>query len=355
MRVLQINTEPGWRGGERQTLYTASGLAKLGHEAVILCRAGHNLAQRARDAGLPTIEAASTLHALRLLATRGSGFDVLHAQTAKAQSLAAMAKPLHRRPIVYTRRVDFRQSGLPTRLKYARCDAVVAISQAIARYIQADIGRPVMAVIPSAVAEAPQTLSADELRARYAAPGKHLLGTVAALVPHKDPLTMVRAIAALRDLRGGDFVFVHCGKGPLRPRVETEIHALGLTGTYVLAGFCEHAADHVRAFDVFAMSSVEEGLGSTVLDAFLYATPVAVTDAGGLPELASDGRGLISPKGDAAALAASINTLLNDDALRTRITATASAYVRAEHSVEGMCEKYVGVYEKIPGGGEPLL
>jgi len=54
MRVLQINTEKTWRGGERQTLYTLLGLVEAGVNAELLCLKGYPMENAAKKAGIKT-------------------------------------------------------------------------------------------------------------------------------------------------------------------------------------------------------------------------------------------------------------------------------------------------------------
>ena len=91
------------------------------------------------------------------------------------------------------------------------------------------------------------------------------------------------------------------------------------------------------------MSSNEEGLGSSVLDAFKNGTPVASTDAGGLAELV-DGRGLLSAKGDPAALGENIIRLLTDRPLAAALSEKAHAYVRAHHDQKVLTARYIDLY-----------
>ena len=85
----------------------------------------------------------------------------------------------------------------------------------------------------------------------------------------------------------------------MRPALEAEVKRLDWEKNYRLMGFVQDVIPWFGVFDLFAMSSREEGLGSSVLDAFLYGVPVASTDAGGLRECV-EGHGLVSPAGSPA-------------------------------------------------------
>jgi glycosyltransferase involved in cell wall biosynthesis len=82
-----------------------------------------------------------------------------------------------------------------------------------------------------------------------------------------------------------------------------------------LLGHIPDPACLVADADLFVMSSREEGLGTSVLDAMAIGIPVASTTAGGLPEMLQDGAGVLAPPGDAAALAGAIARLLTEPGL----------------------------------------
>src|SRR5690606_4062338 len=119
---------------------------------------------------------------------------------------------------------------------------------------------------------------------------------------------------------------------------------LGLQDVYVFAGFQEGIENLYRLMDVFVLSSRYEALGSSVLDAFLYGVPVVATNAGGLAELLSDGRGLSSEVGDPQALAANMARVLDAPALRATMIEQASQYVAREHDPAAMAARYLDVY-----------
>jgi len=101
MRILQMNTERGWRGGERQTLLTAIHQRKLGHDVELLAHAQGELAKRAHEQGFVVHLAHSGAGFGAWLAWQGRRYDVLHAQTAKVVAWAVLSKIFHRRPIVF--------------------------------------------------------------------------------------------------------------------------------------------------------------------------------------------------------------------------------------------------------------
>ncbi len=342
IRLLEINTERTWRGGERQTLYHLESFLKAGVEVELLARKGTPLARRVSEFECRVHEAATAGAAFFFLASKGNTYDIIHAQTARAQSLAVLAKPFHHTPILYTRRVDFIPRGWFSRWKYRKTDRIVAISGAIRDILERN-GIAQADVIPSVVGERlPDREWAKRWLSENAPAGKKIVATVAALVPHKDPLTMVEVVSRLSIIRD-DFIFFHFGDGTLRKRIESEVPARGLEGVYRLMGHVDGVEDLYPIFDVFVMSSSEEGLGSSVLDAFVNGVPVVATRAGGLAETVRD-KGLLCSVGDADCLAESISRVLDDNTLRTGLVAKARESVLERHSIELSTEAYIRIF-----------
>ncbi len=344
MKILELNTEKTWRGGERQTLYNVKGFLKAGLEVGLIARKGFPLSQKSSSLGCELIEVNSNLEALRFLLRYGKNYDVIHAQTAKTQTLAVLSKPFHRRPVVYTRRVDFVPRGMLTKLKYERTDKVVAITEAIRKILVNSLGLTGIEVITEIVeAKNLNVKRARALKDRFG--DKKIIATTSALVPHKDPLTMVRAINELSRIRS-DFVFLHFGDGPLLGSVKGLIHEFGIEDFYRLMGFVDNVEDFFAIFDVFVMSSEQEGLGSSVLDAFIYKVPVVSTDAGGLKETVGSS-GLLCPVKDYRCLAENIDRLLNDAELRERLVSRAYTKAKERHSIEAVTDRYIELFNRI--------
>src|SRR5665213_884652 len=137
--VMHLDTERGWRGGERQVLWLARMLDRDRYVSLIAARPGQPLAARARDAGIPVVETSPWAEfgliaaaALRRTILRRN-VRIVHAHTAHAAALAALATLRTPARLVLTRRVDFPLRANPgSRWKYRRADGVIAISRAVA-------------------------------------------------------------------------------------------------------------------------------------------------------------------------------------------------------------------------------
>ena len=356
LRIVHVDTERGWRGGERQAFWLAERLVQRGHRSVLAVRPSEPLARKAADANIPTIPLSpfSEMDVLAALSLRRAimheDADIVHAHTGHAVALAAMATMGTRARMVLTRRVSFPLRRNPASLwKYARADAMIAVCRATAdalvasgiesaRITVAHSGVDLSRVIPPA---SPETLSSLGVRT-----GVPLVVMVAALVGHKDPLTFVRAMEiARRTVPTIQALMV--GEGDLRPDVENEIAILDLGECVHLAGYRTDADSLMSVADVVALSSSDDGIGGVVIDAMSFGKPVAATAAGGIPEAVVNGEtGLLVPVGDATALGEAIARLVTDRELASRMGA--NGIRRAPmFSIENTVDRTLEVYERV--------
>jgi len=172
---------------------------------------------------------------------------------------------------------------------------------------------------------------------------------VAALVPHKGQRHFIEA-AALVVREVPDARFVIAGEGELRPTLEHLVRHLHLEKHVILTGFRPDVLSLHKAFDVFVMSSITEGLGTSLLDAMACGRPIVATTAGGMPEVVQDGKTgiLVAPRNDRA-LADAIVKLLKDPALRERMGTAGLALANARFSAERMVADTLLVYHAVVG------
>jgi len=356
LTVMHINTERGWRGGERQTLWLAQGLERAGHRSLLVVRPGQPLAERAADAGLEIIPSAPgsevDLAAARWIrrAILANDVDIVHAHTAHAVALAAMGARRTPARMVLTRRTVFQLRSNPfTRWKYRRASAMIAISERVKEaLVEGGMSAATIEVIPSGVP--PDREVAPAARAELGVPDDApLVAMVGALAREKDPVTFVRAVAAARE-RVRDLRALLVGDGPLRGAVEAEIARLGMSDALRLTGHRVDADAIIMAADLLALSSIEEGLGSVLLDAMAFAKPVVATDAGGIPEaVVHEVTGLIVPSGDAQAMGEAIARVASDRELAARLAA--GARERApRYSMDEVVRRTAALYERVLSG-----
>lgn len=356
LTVLHVDTERGWRGGERQCLWLASAIAAKGHRSIVAARPGEPLAAAALERQLPLLPFSprgegDIFAAFRLRQfMRAEKVQIVHAHTAHAVAFGALATIGTDAAMVITRRVDFRLRPNPfSRWVYGRGKAIIAISSAVAdALIASGIPRSKIEIVHSGidVSRSVQRAPAERL-ASLGVRGGPLVVQVAAFVPHKDPVTFVRAMAVVRE-QIPSVQALMLGEGPLRGEVETTRHELSLDDVIHTPGHVPDAESILISADVATLSSREEGLGTTLLDALYFGVPVAASAGGGIAESIVNGEtGLTAPVGDHQGLGLAIIRLLEDRPLAMRLAAAGRARVTEMFSMDRTAAKTLTVYERI--------
>src|SRR4029453_2498462 len=301
MFSIHIDTARTWRGGQNQVLVTVMGLRALGHRTTLVAHPSGQLRQRVNE-GLDLIPLAPTNEMDRAAAWRLSRLlkrlkpEIVHAHDPHGVAMAALAlsmsTELVQPPLVAARRVDFNLKGNSlSRWKYRQVDCFICVSEAIRKMLISD-GVPAARTVVvnegidlDRVDAAPPTRLHEELWLPRHAP---IVGNVAALVPHKGQRHLIDAagivLRQVPDARVGI-----AGEGELRSALERQIRERRLEKHVILLGFRPDVLSLHKVFDVFVMSSVTEGLGTSLLDAMACAKPVVATRAGGIPEVVEDG------------------------------------------------------------------
>lgn len=130
------------------------------------------------------------------------------------------------------------------------------------------------------------------------------------LHPQKDPLLLVRSIAALHD---PEVHLLIVGEGELKEEVRTEIDRLGLAHQVTLLGSLQQAelADLYRVCQVFILTSLYEGLARSSIEALACGTPVITTRAGETPKFLTDDSGIVCDQRTPESIAAALKQVLH--------------------------------------------
>ena len=151
--------------------------------------------------------------------------------------------------------------------------------------------------------------------------------------------------------QGHDVGLVIVGDGPEREALQQQIAASGVADRIRLDGFLPQLERHYQAADLFALSSLREGLPNVLLEAMAYGLPVVATAIAGIPKLIEEGReGLLVPSGQADALSAAIRSLVGDAALRAQLGSAARKKVEANHCFAKRMQRMAGIYREVISG-----
>jgi glycosyltransferase involved in cell wall biosynthesis len=169
-----------------------------------------------------------------------------------------------------------------------------------------------------------------------------VVGTIARLDPVKDLHTLIRAVGQ-QDLRAPMILLV-IGDGSERARLEASAREVGAGSSVRFLGHREDARDLLAACDLYANSSISEGISLTILEAMAAGLPVVATRVGGTPEIVDATCGRLVPSRDPDALAGALAALAADDTLRQTLGRLARARVEEHFTLDRMVREYRDVY-----------
>ena len=227
-------------------------------------------------------------------------------------------------------------------------DRTVTVSQGMAELMGryktlADACRP-LAVIPNGV-------DVDYWHGEPAAgtSGPVRVAMVATLDRRKGHETLLRAVAELRGA-GRNVLCDVVGGGPLARKLEATATKLGIAD---IVRFCgdtgrDGVRDALKRADIVCHAALTESFGLAVLEAMAAARPVVATETVGVAEIVEHERtGLLTPPGDAPAMAAAIGRLMDDAQLRGTMAAAGRQVARDRYSHRRMAAAYEDIVDQL--------
>ncbi|MBZ5700855.1 MAG: glycosyltransferase family 4 protein [Acidobacteriia bacterium] len=359
MRVLCVDLEREWRGGQNQALLLLKDLHARGHAAELLALENSPLAERARGCGVTvhTVPARhSTLRAfflLRRIFAQGVP-EIVHANEPQALTAAWLAKAHRRTSLVISRRVGYPLSRFwLAKARYRAARRIIANSQWVAGKVAACGIPPLQIAVIHEGAEIPPPPSAEQrrqARARWGlAAGIPLLGCAGVFLADKGQEWLIRALAALRP-EFPQMRLLLAGDGPLRGQLEALARELGVADAVLFPGFVKDVENVYAAVDVYLLPSFFEALNNSLLAAMACEAPCIAFAKGALPEIIEhESSGLLVSGPDVAEIREAVARLLRDPALAGKLGRAGRARVQQNFSADAMVEKTLWLYRVIRG------
>lgn len=363
-KVLHVCSEKSWRGGENQTFLLAHGLLSHDVQSFFACVKGSEIQKK--------VEGAFQVCEVRFsgLAMVKSVFDiadfcdkhqiqVMDAQSSKAHALGLLVKMV--RPgirLVVHRRVDYPVAqDVIGRLKYLspKVDRYIAISNKIKKVLtESGVSSDKVQVVRSAVSSEPylkidRDASAKKWRDYFHIADDQLLVLTAAAISEQKALDVhLRSVALLTKEERQKFHFVIAGTGPLLQQMKDLAASLNLGSSVTFAGFVEDIKSLIVAADLFFLTSRDEGLGTSLLEAALARTCIIASNAGGIPEIVVHKKtGMLFENENSTQAKSMLLELAQSSDKRARYSAEAYHYVEEQFCVEKMILGNLEVYQTV--------
>ena len=372
LRVAQVVTK-FTAGAGGVTLLGALALDPDRYSTTIFAADGGSLTERAEAAGLPVVVVPSLatgrgiypredITAFRELSSQlaAGRFDLVHTNSAKAGALGRLAArsvgvhgvvhTFHGFPFHSFQSRGVRGSLLTIERRLGRITDyfLAAGTVTAADAVRLRIARPerIRSIAPPIDVDITTISRAErcEARALLGIPAEaRVIGTTARLDAQKAPMDLVAAFAALEQ---SDLHMVWIGDGELRAKTERLIEQRGIRDRVHLVGSRTDVSRLLPAFDVFAMSSLYEGLPCAVAEAMASGVPVVATAVNSVPEIVLAGKtGLLARAGDPASLTAALAYMLDHRIEAARMAEAARAHVGGRFRPEVFARDLAEAYE----------
>ena len=230
----------------------------------------------------------------------------------------------------------------------------VAVSQGVASAFEAGFSGQVRCFpIPNGIDVSHFLITPDtrsRMRQIHGCTDEHLvIGTCARLEPVKQVELLIRGFAEYAaDNPHARLVIV--GGGSERDMLVELVEQLMVAHQVYFAGVCSAVSDYLAMFDIFALTSRNEGLPLALLEAMAAGLPAVATDVGSIASVVTPQTGVLLKKQTPGHVAQAFHEL-NNAALRTALGEAARQLVQAEYSQERMIQSYIKVLEANSSSG----
>lgn len=375
MKILYLITKSNWGGAQRHVYDLAVAMKARGHDVSVALGGNGMLKTHLENAGIFTHpintlgrdistgkDAGSLKEIMAIIRHRKP--DILHVHSPKAAGLGSVAGRLLRVPsIVHTvhgwafnEDRSFVQRGSIAFFSWLTmifCHTTILLSER--EYIQAlhfpwvkkklllispGIRPPIFLSIDGA-----KQLIAKHIGMNVAEFGKKtVIGTIAELHPNKGLTYLINAFIPILE-QFPQTALVIIGDGQDRTSLENLIRSKNLEGHVFLAGYIDQAAEYIKAFTVFALSSIKEGMPYAILEAGAANVAVVATTVGGIPELVEDMRSgvLVRPR-NVRELSHAISFMVEHPDERRKYATALKERVLTEFSIDSMVAKVEELY-----------
>jgi len=363
LRVLQLITKSDWAGAQRIVYEICKGIketADTGIDVEVAMNGEGPLVKKIEDLGVkvhiirnfvreinPIKDLAAYIEIKELL--KKNKYDVVHCHSSKAGILGRIAaKKTKIKKVIYTIHGWW---GI-TQYKGFRRKVALSIEKHMSKMthklvfvcnkdkdfaMKYKIGRSTQHMVISNKITVPR-YQTGKLRSILGVPETtKIVGNVARLSPPKNPIRFVEVSKRIVDTLK-EVMFVWIGDGELKQKAEELSESLGINERTRFIGFHENGAELMADFDCLLMTSDDEGLPITVLEAVAQGIPVVSTDVGGVKEILSD-RDLVMPIGETiiSDLSKAVVRALNSESKEVPLYSLSS---------KDMIDAYVKIYKE---------
>lgn len=177
--------------------------------------------------------------------------------------------------------------------------------------------------------------------------GDFVVGTVGRLVDVKNYPELINAFSKLHE-KYNNTKLVIVGDGPCMSDLKELSSKLGLVDSIIFTGKRNDISDLLKTFNVYALSSWNEGISNTLLEAMSSGVPVIASNVGGNTEIIIHGEvGFLYESGNRDMLFSRLDELYCDKSKQDLFSQNARDHILNNYSMEAMLNKYSDVYSRV--------
>jgi len=358
--ILHTESSLGWGGQEKRVMREILGLSRESFRPLLACQPGSRIGENAQGHGLrveyvkmkTNFNPLAVAHFIRLY--QRYSVDIVHTHSSADSWMASTAAKLSpRQPMVV--RTRHLSASFNNRLIYTfMADRVITVGDSTRRYMIQEKGIPEGRVltIPTGVdlTEFDPEKIRENLRERLGiSPETPVFGTVAVFRRLKGHHNLLEAVPeVVHSVPGAKLLLV--GEGPQENNLLRMIEAKGIGASVIMPGFRDDIARVLNTLDVFVFPSLQEALGTAILEAMAMKKPVVASRVGGIPEVVADGRtGYLVPPEDPGAIAESVIRLLKSADLGREMGLEGRKFVEARYDNRLMLQRLETLYRELMG------
>jgi len=371
VKVCFVVTKGVWGGAQKYVYSLSTNLSKDKYEAVVICGQGQILKEKLEEKDIKVYELHSLKRDISILAEIKSFFNllsilrkekpsVLHLNSPKASGLGALAGRLARIPkIIFTAHgwtfneergpfstvvikflswvtivlshkiitIAEREKRQAQEMPFVRDKKIELIRNGIEKieFKERDFARMEL------LSKTKMSVEEDAL----------WIGTISELHKNKGLEYSISAMAYIKE----PFVFFIIGEGEKRSELENLIKQNKLENKVFLVGFVDKANEYLKAFDIFTLTSIKEGLPYTILEAGQAGLPVMASNVGGIPDIIDNGiNGILVTKSKPGEITRALQYLIDKPEEAKLFGEKLKEKVEKEFSVDQMLEKTLRLY-----------
>lgn len=328
MKILYLITKSNWGGAQRHVFDLAVSMRDKGHEVSVALGGDGTLRTKLEAAGIYThsistlgrdISASKDAGSLKEIISiiRHRRPDILHMHSPKAAGLGSIAgrilgvksiiqtihgwtfnesRPIWERILIiffsWLTMIFCHTTILLSEREYTQALYFPWIKEKL-KLIPLGIKTPIFVSIDGAKQTIAKTIGMTATDFNK----KIVIGTIAELHPNKGLSYLINAFSTV-SAQYPQTILVIIGDGQEMTSLKSLIKTNKLEQNVFLAGYIDHAAEYLKAFTIFVLSSLKEGLPYAILEAGTASLPVVATTVGGIPEIIEDMKSgvLVQPK-----------------------------------------------------------